>query len=412
MTFTSAAQANSKTAEFARLFDLFDRIATRRARALTGDTSEVISADDIANVPTEFAPVLKNLSTVLSLRARREEERARCAQAVAVTTQPQNTTADAPSTTLAAGNPMPRVEPTNSNQVEDTEAPTFPLGERYPFTFKLMLHKLYDLDEWAEKVKDAVETSKSRFKPLAERVENIVGDAAASVSNKERGEKRNSVRPALGVSAKFRPPSATRQAYPHSGAMSSSRDGTASVKERGERRGSIRPTLGASAKFKPPNTTRHPHSAAMPSIPKQEASRALKKRCIGRRKSINGPMSTGVWVYDAAISAAVTEVAGRRPAVEITLSAPRAGGADGVVEGRARHRSLTALEDVHTRGTARRKVRITVSILEEAAESVLQKASSFSQEVSETKSVVKKRRSVASSFASESCKMVKRPLCV
>ena len=409
MTITSVAQANSKTAEFARLFDLFDRVATRRTRALTGDTSEVISIDDIANVPVEFAPVLKNLSTILSLRAIRDEEHARRAQAASTTNPRHNTRVSAHSTTLAAAkNPTPRVdvmEPSDEVE-EDPETRTFPLGERYPFTFKLMLHKLYDLDEWAEKVKSAVETSKSQFKPLAERVQNVVRDVTASI--KERGEKRSNVHPILGASAKVTPSSTTSSASIH-------RDATARIKERGEKRSSVRPVLGASAKFGPAGTTRHSHSAAaMPSKP--ETSRVLKKRCIGRRKSVNGPMSTGVWVYDAAISA--TEVTGVRPVVEITRCTPRDAG--GVVENRARHRSLTALEEMQTRDTAKRKVKMTVPLLqEEVVKSVSPQPSSVSfaepaQGVIETESVVKKRRSVASVFAPESCKRaaVKRPLCV
>ncbi|KAH0836437.1 hypothetical protein J3R83DRAFT_8042 [Lanmaoa asiatica] len=358
MTFTSVAQANSKTAEFARLFDLFDRVATRRTRALTGSTSEVISADDIANVPAEFAPTLKNLSTILSLRA----------QAASTTRARRNTLTSAPSMTLTAENQMPRVDVTEpSDEVEEEpESPTFPLGERYPFTFKLMLHKLYDLDEWAEKVKNAVEISKSQFKPLAERVQNVV------------------------------------------------RDATANIKERGEKRSNVRPVLGASAKFGSPSTTRH--SAATSSKP--ETSRVLKKRCIGRRKSVNGPMSTGVWVYDAAISA--TEVTGPRSAVEITLSMPRDAG--GVVENRARHRSLTALEEIQARDIAGRKIKIAVPLPQEAQEvsqSVPPQPPSVSftepaQEAIKMESVVKKRRLLASAFTSESCKRaaVKRPLCV
>ena len=355
MIFTSVGQANSKTAEFARLFDLFDRVATRRTRALTGDTSEVISTDDIANVPAEFAPVLKNLSTVLSLRALRDEQHARRAKDASTTRVRHD--AGAPATE----DPMSRVDMVQ----EDPESPTFPLGERYPFTFKLMLHKLYDLDEWAEKVKNAVETSKSQFKPLAEQVENIV------------------------------------------------RDVTANMKERVDKRSSVRSVPSASAKFKPPSTTRHPHSAAVAST--SETSRVLKKRCIGRRKSVSGPMSTGVWVYDAAISA--REVTGPRPAVEITLSIPRDAG--GVVENRARHQSLTALEEIRAQDTARRKVKISVPLLQgkvsESVPSPPPSSVSFTEpaQIIKTKSVVK-RRSVASAFASEPCKRaaVKRSLCI
>ncbi|KAI9573819.1 hypothetical protein HD554DRAFT_2183032 [Boletus coccyginus] len=373
MTFTSVAQANSKTAEFARLFDLFDRVATRRTRrALTGDTSQVISADDIANVPAEFAPVLKNLSTIISLRALRDEEHPRRTRAASTAKPPRDTPTSARSTILAAKDPTPRVDVMKpSDWVEEPENPIFPLGERYPFTFKLMLHKLYDLDEWAEKVKDAVETSKSQFKPLAERVQNVVRDATASM--KEREEKRSR-----------------------------------------EKRSIVRSVLGASAKFKPPSTTKYPHSGAMPAKP--EASRVLKKRCIGRRKSVNGPMSAGVWVYGAVISA--TEVPGPRRAVEITLSTPRDAG--GVVENRARHRSLTALEEMKTRDTARRKVKITVPLLhEEVAVSVPRQPSSVlfaepARQPVESESVVKRKRSMVSTFASESCKRatVKRPVCV
>lgn len=359
MTFTSVAEANSKTAQFARLFDLFDRVATRRTRSLIGGASEVISADDIANVPAEFAPVLKNVSTILSLRTLRDEERARRAQAASTAKTHRDTLADAPFMTPTAENPTSRVGVIE----EDAESPTFPLGERYPFTFKLMLHKLYELDEWAEKVKNAVETSKSQFKPLAERVQNVV------------------------------------------------RNATANINERGEKKSSIRPVLGPSAKFKPPSSTRHPHSTVTPSKP--ETSRVLKKRCIGRRKSVNGPMSTGVWVYDAVISA--TEVTGPRPALEITLSMPRDAG--GVAENRARHQSLTALEDV--RDTARRKVKIAVPLLqEEVSESVPRQRSSVlfaepRQEIIKPRGMAKKR-SVGSASVSEPCKMaaVKRPLCV
>ncbi|KAG2081892.1 hypothetical protein BD769DRAFT_1711877 [Suillus cothurnatus] len=69
---TATTKNNPKAAEFARLFELFDRIATRRAR---GSTEIAISTDDIQSVPAEFAPVLKNLSAVLSLRAQRDQVR-------------------------------------------------------------------------------------------------------------------------------------------------------------------------------------------------------------------------------------------------------------------------------------------------------------------------------------------------
>ncbi|KAF9244108.1 hypothetical protein BU15DRAFT_86074 [Melanogaster broomeanus] len=302
MTLTSVTQANSKTAEFARLFDLFDRVASRRARAIAGDTPEVISADDIAGVPAEFAPVLNNLSTILSIRALRDEEPRRAQQKP--TGRPRrNTVAIAPST-VDGGAPVQDLE--RCDGAEAVDSPSFPLGERYPFTFKLMLHKLYDLDEWAEKVKNAVEASKSQFKPLAERFQNVVREA----TGKEKVEKRRVAR-----------------SRSHS-------------------------VLGSGAKSKLSIAPRPPPtSSACP-----EVSRVLKKRCIGRRKSLGGLMSTNVWVYDAAISA--VEVTGPRPSVEITLSAPR--DTTNTIENRSRSQSLAGLEGIQARETARRKIKIAV----------------------------------------------------
>lgn len=38
----------------------------------------------------------------------------------------------------------------------------------HPFTFKMMIHKLYDVYEWRDKVRTELEASQLRFKPLAE----------------------------------------------------------------------------------------------------------------------------------------------------------------------------------------------------------------------------------------------------
>ncbi|KAF9647427.1 hypothetical protein BDM02DRAFT_3129776 [Thelephora ganbajun] len=43
-----------------------------------------------------------------------------------------------------------------------------PADSQFPFTFKRMIHTLYDTQTWADKVKDLIEESKSQFKPLPE----------------------------------------------------------------------------------------------------------------------------------------------------------------------------------------------------------------------------------------------------
>ncbi|KAG1780778.1 hypothetical protein EV702DRAFT_679407 [Suillus placidus] len=281
---TVITKSNPKTAEFARLFELFDRIATRRAR---GSTELAISIDDIQSVPAEFAPVLKNLSTVLSLRAQRDQEclpkpigRPR-RNTVGVTTTTQNVIEVA----------------------EDMGSPTFPLAEHHPFTFKLMLHKLYNVDEWAEKVKSAVEASKERFKPLAEslRMQEVMREG----TGKERVERRNVAR---------------------------------------SRSQSV---INPKSKGKALSREQVPTSPARAN----DCSRVLKKRCVGRRKSISGPLAGGVWVYDAAISA--VELDGGRPSLEITISKSK--GTLNNTGIRSRHQSLAGLEGIQDRDTTRER---------------------------------------------------------
>lgn len=293
---TVVARTNPKTVEFARLFELFDRIATRRAR---GSNELPISMDDIAAVPAEFAPVLKNLSTIISMRAQRDEERLR----KPADRSRRNTLAIAP------------VPFDASDMVEDVGSPTFPLEEHHPFTFKLMLHKLYNVEEWAEKVKSAVEASKEQFKPLAERMQEVVREA----KGKERAAKRN-----VG-------------------------------------RSRSQSVLNPKSKGKAVSREQIPPSSPTT----DDFSRVLKKRCVGRRKSISGPLAGGVWVYDAAISA--VELNDTRPSLEITLSQSKDTLNSGSV--RSRHQSLVGLGCIPARESARRKVRIAVPLTQDGVQS-------------------------------------------
>ncbi|KAJ8587747.1 hypothetical protein M405DRAFT_288533 [Rhizopogon salebrosus TDB-379] len=288
----TVARTNPRTAEFARLFELFDRIATRRAR---GSTELPISMDDIAAVPAEFAPILKNLSTILSIRALRDEDRLR-----KPTGRPRRNTV--------------AIAPAPHNITEDVGSPTFPLEEPHPFTFKLMLHKLYDVDEWAEKVKSAVEASKDQFKPLAERMQEIVREA----TGKERVARRNVGR-------------ARSQSV-----LNPRSKGKVLAREQ-----------------------------ISPSTPPADDRRVVKKRCVGRRKSISGPSAGGVWVYDAAISA--VELNGPHPSVKITLSESKDTLNNGSV--RSRHQSLAGLGCLEARDSARRKVRIAIPLMRDDVQS-------------------------------------------
>lgn len=178
------------------------------------------------------------------------------------------------------------------------------MGKRYPFTFKMMLPKLYDLDEWAKKVKNVVEMSQRQFKTLAER-------------ECEQGEKEN-------VSISKGKKAVLTRARSHS-------------------------VMG----------TRHRKDSAGPPSPitrqaRGKEFRALKKRCIGRRKSVAGPMRgtsgvvAGEWIYDAAISS-----------IEQTLTTATTD----KHPVRPRHRSLAGAERIAARDAAHERAK-TVSIEE------------------------------------------------
>jgi hypothetical protein len=118
-------EMSSDKAEFANFFDLLVRLASKENRK------------DFW-VPRDLTPLLQKLETALS---------------------DQEFTA-IPSTTNSRHY--------RRKSLADGDVAKFPLAEEYPFTFKLMIHKLYDMDEWAKKVREAVEESQSHYKPLPE----------------------------------------------------------------------------------------------------------------------------------------------------------------------------------------------------------------------------------------------------
>ncbi|KAF8880190.1 hypothetical protein BD779DRAFT_1473999 [Infundibulicybe gibba] len=228
--------SETKTAEFARLFDLFERLASRNRKAATPHDG----SQDPVPVPTEFAPVLKSLATIVGTARSRSNA-----------SQPRprrNTTA-----TFKA---VSRANEDDSEDVLDDDENTaiFPFGGQFPFTFKLMLHKLYALEDWADKVKEVLERSQSEYKPLVEARDD------AGVTRLDAEEKAQSGHVRFKIERYLPPASPTR---PELGAKS--RDGRDDV-------------------------------------------RAIKKRCIGRRKSMSGPHPADAgqignrWTYDAAVS--------------------------------------------------------------------------------------------------------------
>ncbi len=141
--------------------------------------------------------------------------------------------------------------------------------EAFQFTFRLMIHKLYSIREFAAMVEDVVRTSQERFQSL--------------------------------------PPSPTtgrRAAYPNSYASAYPSDGE-SFMSVGSPASSSEATLPSSPSLRSVDQ--------MSELEKeQDDPRALKKRCIGRRFSVVDPdahadadpdKSDGAgWVYDSAVA--------------------------------------------------------------------------------------------------------------
>jgi hypothetical protein len=142
-----------------------------------------------------------------------------------------------------------------------------------------MLHKLYQLDDWAQKVKEVLERSQIEYKSLAEQGMEEEEGKVETIAEKSDGHVH--FKPGVVIGGSRKPVMRPRS---HSVAVvGKGRD----YSERGPASPGKSPT----------------HKE-----PPREEIRAVKKRCVGRRKSMSGLINMdvgrvgGVWVYDAAVS--------------------------------------------------------------------------------------------------------------
>ncbi|KAJ7252786.1 hypothetical protein B0H12DRAFT_611721 [Mycena haematopus] len=260
------ATSPEKTAEFARLFHLFEMLANRRSRmAATGSTS--LDDTHAIPIPAELEPVFRSLATVVPPRQPPPSSSGR---------PRRNTVAVLGRTTY------PDSDNDNDDSASDEESVAkFPLGKAYTFTFKMMIHKLYQVEEWAQKVRDVLERSQLEYKPLAERHEVQKVDAAVVAPLTPDGA-RVHFKTEVTIGGKK----------------------TAMPLTHGRTRSHSNASLGRVAA---PNV--HTRAAPPAALPIADDARAVKKRCIGRRKSLSGPLSPASpigegWIYEAAISSA------------------------------------------------------------------------------------------------------------
>ncbi|KAG6832114.1 hypothetical protein H0H87_002627 [Tephrocybe sp. NHM501043] len=266
-TSSAVMASDRKTAEFARLFDFFERIALQKSSSRTDDND--ISVDDI-DLPTDLANKLVNLVGTHKHDA----------------DTPKKTGTRKRSHTIASTTRT--AHEVDSEDDSDESFAKFPLDKKYAFTFKLMVHKLYQMQDWKQKVKDVLERSRIDYRPLAEAEANAA-KAEEKVEEEEQKKQDGRVHFTLGnITGGSRRPTVRPRAHSVL-ALGKCKDA-----------GTLSPILKSP---KSPNMKTRASAQA-------EEVRAIKKRCVGRRKSMNGPLAVeagrigGGWVYDAAISSA------------------------------------------------------------------------------------------------------------
>ncbi|KAF9025356.1 hypothetical protein BDZ89DRAFT_1068377 [Hymenopellis radicata] len=208
---------DAKHAEFADLFASFERIATRRSRETESqsDVKDFLSSLDEA-IPKDLEPVIRNLYSLVDAH--------------------------------------PQVQRRSRRNT-------------YPFTFKKMLHELYEMDDWKQKVQDVLQQSKSQYKSLAEL---------------DKGEKEKK-KPVNGAEPRVR------------------FDKDVAVAQVGRTRvvGRARSHTVTGVGKQPLSPIRPDTKVKQPTTPTGDA-RVVKKRCVGRRPSIGGDIKH--WVYASAVS--------------------------------------------------------------------------------------------------------------
>ncbi|PPQ94419.1 hypothetical protein CVT25_002511 [Psilocybe cyanescens] len=289
-----------RKAEMARLFDLFEKLKSRRARP-TSIINEDAPMEDVRPVPTPtptpivvLDPAMKKLSSIVDRSS--------------TSTRPRRNTV---ASIIAQGGDMMSIDEGHSDSDAESQAKS-PLAERkkFPFTFKHMVHKLYEKDDWARTVKEMLEKSQNEFKPLAEQQqalpvtqnenerENLTEDGEGEEMGKD-----NIIRFKIPTS-----PGARRR-----GSFTGGRQRSLSIATTGGGRGYTPLSPGLrSPGFKPPVIKSPGPGIKSPGVEGRPDLRAVKKRCVSRRKSASGLVSggagkpsgiaRGAWVYNAAIA--------------------------------------------------------------------------------------------------------------
>jgi hypothetical protein len=272
-------------AELRSLADLFNKLASRgvgrRAKAddLAPQTPSTPPAEirqpSLPSSDNDLDPVLRNLSSLVGL-------------------DPAEVAADLKTKFNSRG----RRNTVSTELLSLGEEDKFPFGDKekeYPFTFKLMLHKLYELKEWREKINSILEQSQNQFRSLEETQANAIPSAGRTAQRADRRDGQG----ARVTSPVRTPPRPSAAVAKRTGrARSSTVSGQIATKE-------MAPPIPFVKRFelKP----KSPSPLAL-----DDFEKVVKKRCVGRRKStsklavVEGAGPSG-WVYESAVAFAAGE---------------------------------------------------------------------------------------------------------
>ncbi|KAF7309794.1 Deacetylase sirtuin-type domain-containing protein [Mycena indigotica] len=258
-TSTSTTTAD-KNAEFAKLFDLFEMLATRRSRKTPLTDADLDDTQTIP-VPTELESVFRKLSNNLNIVPPRATGRAR-RNTVAGVAKKSQVNADS-----------------ESDETDAESMAKFPLGRTHAFTFRKMIHHLYQAEEWGTKVREVLQRSKLEYKSLAEQTTTgpATKETESTINTTPHVPGRVYFKTEVKVSGKKPAPLAVQ----------------------GRRRAHSIGGLSSRRSLPTSPTSPTPPARALD----DKGARATKKRCIGRRKSVAGLEGhADGWFYDAAIS--------------------------------------------------------------------------------------------------------------
>jgi hypothetical protein len=303
-----------QSAEFARLYYFFEKLTQPRSRGTIQDQEsasiETTTAD--GPVPEDIAPLLKNLSAILTKDGPVDADAPVASEAqVSVPETPMTalastfgTSSSPPSPLRASTDPISADHASLTRPRRNTVAVSgpsdlgrmqtrFPLREkRYPFTFKLLLHKLYDLEDWAAKVREVLAASQETFRSLSS--SELAGtSASASPSGSSSSPARSCGSPRATFSGLVfgstpphieSPPPPPRRRRVLSASRTNAKDANTT-------------TIAAA-------TARSGTGMGTGTPKPSQPSRAVKKRIVNRRRSMSGlgVGRLGEWMYDVAVS--------------------------------------------------------------------------------------------------------------